>query len=104
MTEKVYDKYGKRRLVTVAFRASVGESKRLNDYVQASGLSKQEYIIKRLECQDIIVQGNPKVYIGLKSLLVEIRDQLAELAKRDDRPSGYMLDTINYITRVLGGE
>ena len=103
MTQKVYDKYGKRRLVTIAFRASEGESKRLNDYVMASGLSKQDYIIKRLECQDVIVQGNPKVYIGLKTLLKEVSDLLAELAEKNDSPSGYMLDTINYITKVLEG-
>lgn len=103
MTQKVYDKYGKRRLVTIAFRASEGESKRLNDFVQASGLSKQDYIISRLECQDVVVQGNPKVYIGLKTLLEDIRDQLNVLAEKNVAPNGYMLDTINYITRVLEG-
>lgn len=103
MTQKVYDKHGNRRIVTIAFRASEGESRRLNDYVKASGLSKQDYILKRLECQDIVVQGNPKVYIGLKDLLREVRDQLAERGNYSGELTEYTLDTVNYITRVLEG-
>ena len=103
MTKKVYDKCGNRRLVTIAFRASVEESKRLNDLVKASGMTKQDYIIARLECRDVVVYGNPKVFIGLKRLLQELNENLAEIAEKNKNPDKYMLDTINYIASVLDG-
>lgn len=103
MTNKVYDKAGGRRIVTVAFRMSVAESKRLDDMVQASGLTKQDYIISRLEEKDVVVHGNPRVYIGLKRLLEETNNKLDEISAKADAPDEFLLDTINFITRIIEG-
>lgn len=55
--EKILDYKGRWRNHTVAFRVSDEESKLLNDLVALSGLTKQDYIIRRLLCRDVVVQG-----------------------------------------------
>ena len=45
---------------TVAFRVSDEEAKLINDLVALSGLTKQDYITRRLLCRDVVVQGNPR--------------------------------------------
>lgn len=64
--ERSLDYKGRWRNHTVAFRVSDEEAKLLNDLVALSGLTKQEYIIRRLTCRDVVVQGNPRVYKALK--------------------------------------
>ena len=60
--EKKLDHNGRWRNRIVAFRVSDEEAKLLNDLVALSGLTKQDYIMRRLLCRDVIVQGNPRVY------------------------------------------
>ena len=43
----------------VSFRISPEEALELERVVRLSGLTKQEYITRRILCQDVIVQGNP---------------------------------------------
>ena len=60
--EKKLDHNGRWRNRIVAFRVSDEEAKLLNDLVALSGLTKQDYIMRRLLCRDVVVQGNPRVY------------------------------------------
>ena len=62
MSAKCLDQQGRWRNVTVAFRVSPEEDALIEKAVSLSGLTKQDYIIKRLTDQEVIVQGNPKVY------------------------------------------
>ena len=55
--ERILDYKGRWRNRTVAFRVSDGEAKLLNDLVALSGLTKQDYIIRRLLCRDVVVQA-----------------------------------------------
>ena len=48
--ERTLDYKGRWRNHTVAFRVSDEESKLLNDLVALSGLTKQDYITRRLLC------------------------------------------------------
>ena len=57
---------------TVAFRVSDEEAKLINDLVALSGLTKQDYITRRLLCRDVVVQGNPRVYKALKNQMAAI--------------------------------
>ncbi len=66
MSEKVLDRQGRWRNKTVAFRVSPEEDEIIKSAVRLSGLTKQEYIIRRLQEKDVIVQGNPRVYKALK--------------------------------------
>ena len=55
--EKKLDHNGRWRNRIVAFRVSDEEAKLLNDLVALSGLTKQDYIMRRLLCRDVVVQG-----------------------------------------------
>lgn len=76
---KVVDGKGRWRNVAVAFRVSAEESKLINDCVSLSGLTKQDYIIRKLLNRDVVVQGNPRVYKMLKNKMVDIYDELRRL-------------------------
>lgn len=76
--DKTLDNKGRWRNVIVSFRMSPEERDDLNVRVKLSGLTKQDYIIKRLSECDIIVQPNTRVYKALRNQMTEI---LAELRR-----------------------
>lgn len=100
--EKSLDYKGRWRNHTVAFRVSDEEAKLLNDLVALSGLTKQDYITRRLLCRDVVVQGNPRVYKALKQ---ELSAVLAELRRIETGSSvdEELLNVIELITVILGG-
>ena len=67
MSKKNYDNHNRWRNKTVAFRVSAEEDLQLEILVKLTGLTKQDYIIRRLLERDVVVQGNPKVYKDRKS-------------------------------------
>ena len=56
MSEKKLDKCNRWRNKVVAFRMSPEEDAQLETAVKLSGLTKQEYIIRRLLDRDVVVQ------------------------------------------------
>ena len=64
MSLKNRDEYNRWRNKTVAFRVSPEEDEQLEIAVKLTGLTKQDYITRRLLCKDVVVQGNPRVYKG----------------------------------------
>ena len=76
--EKTLDNKGRWRNVIISFRMSPQERDDLNVRVKLSGLTKQDYIIKRLSERDIVVQPNTRVYKALRNQMAEI---LAELRR-----------------------
>lgn len=102
MSAKNRDNKNRWRNITVGFRVSPVESEQIDRAVRLSGLTKQDYITRRLLCQDVVVQGNPRVY---KALHNELADVLAEL-QRIEAGNGIddeLLDTIELIAVILGG-
>ena len=100
--ERTLDYKGRWRNHTVAFRVSDGESKLLNDLVALSGLTKQDYITRRLLCRDVVVQGNPRVYQALKNQMVAIYEELKRLeALSPDNDE--LLYTLQVIAITLDG-
>ena len=91
---------------TVAFRVSDEESKLLNDLVALSGLTKQDYITRRLLCRDVVVQGNPRVYKALKNQMVAIYEELKRLEalSLDNDELLYTLQVIAITLDGLKGE
>ena len=81
--EKKLDHNGRWRNRIVAFRVSDEEAKLLNDLVALSGLTKQDYILRRLLCRDVVVQGNPRVYKALKNQMAAIYEELKRLESID---------------------
>ena len=60
MSAKCVDKYNRWRSKTVGFRVSPEEDALLNAAVALSGLSKQDYIMKKLTDREVVVLGNPR--------------------------------------------
>ena len=102
MSAKNKDNKNRWRNITVGFRVSPEESEQINKAVRLSGLSKQDYITRRLLCQDVIVQGNPRVYKALRNELAAV---LAELQRIEAGNSvdEELLNVIELIAIVLGG-
>lgn len=104
--ERVFDYKGRWRKRTVAFRVSEEEAKQLNDLVALSGLTKQEYIIRRLLCRDVVVQGNPRVYKALKNQMADIYEELnrLEVCSEDNDELLYTLQVIAITLDGLKGD
>lgn len=99
---KNLDYKGRWRNKTIAFRMSEEERKLLDTQVRLSGLTKQDYIIRRLLCRDIVVQGNPRVYKALRNQMTDIYEEL----KRLEQCSGEneeLLYTIQLIAETMNG-
>ena len=86
MSLKVYDGKGRWRNKTVAFRISPEEDEQLETAVRLSGLTKQDYIIRRLQDRDVVVQGNPRVFKALRNELAAVLAELERIA------SGHLVD------------
>ena len=102
MSLKNRDEHNRWRNKTVAFRVSPEEDKQIETYVQLSGLSKQDYITRRLTHKDIVVQGNPRVFKALRNQLAEV---LAEIQRIEagGEVNDELLDVIEMIAEILGG-
>ena len=79
MSKKNYDNHNRWRNKTVAFRVSAEEDLQLETLVKLTGLTKQDYIIRRLLCRDVVVQGNPRVYKALRDQLAAVLDELRRI-------------------------
>lgn len=102
MSAKNMDNHNRWRNKTVAFRVSPEEDQQIEVAVRLSGLTKQDYITRRLQNRDVVVQGNPRVYKALKNELAAV---LAEL-QRIENGAGVddeLLDVICMIADILNG-
>lgn len=102
MDEKNLDYKGRWRSRTVGFRVSEEEGKLLDDCVRLSGLTKQDYIIKRLLNRDIVVQGNTRVYKALRNQMVKIHEELKRLEQCQD-VTDELLYTLQVVAETLTG-
>lgn len=102
MSLKNLDMKGRWRRKTVAFRVSPEEDEQIEIAVRLSGLTKQDYIIRRLQGREIVVVGNPRVYKALRNQLAAVQEELQCIASGgvvDDE----LLETIQLITVTMEG-
>ncbi len=102
MSLKNRDNHNRWRNKTVAFRVSPEEDAQLETFVKLSGLTKQDYITRRLLCKDVVVQGNPRVYKALRDQLTAVLEEL----KRIEDGAGVndeLLDVIEMIAVIMDG-
>lgn len=102
MSKKNYDNHNRWRNKTVAFRVSEEEDLQLEALVKLTGLTKQDYIIRRLLERDVVVQGNPRVYKALRDQLAAVLDELRRI-EAGASVSDELLDTINMIAAIMDG-
>ena len=100
--DKNLDNNGRWRSRAVSFRVSEEEAKLINDCVALSGLTKQDYIIRRLQCRDVVVQGNPRVYKALRNQMADIYEELKRL-ERCSEANDELFYTIQMIAEIMNG-
>ncbi len=101
MSAKNLDAKGRFRSVYVGFRVSPEEDRLLENLVELSGMTKQDYIIARLLNREIIVQGNPKVYKALKRQFAAVLNELRRIESGGVHDE--LLDLIAQITKIMKG-
>ena len=102
MSAKNLDQHNRWRNRQVAFRLSPEEADMLDTCVRLSGLTKQDYITRRLLDKSVVVQGNPRVYTALQNELAAVLDEL----RRIEAGSGVgseLLGTIELIAVIMDG-
>ena len=102
MSLKNRDNKNRWRNKTVAFLVSPEEDAQIETAVRLSGLTKQDYITRRLLCREVVVQGNPRVYKALRNELAAV---LAEL-QRIEAGAGVdkeLMDNIELIAAIMDG-
>lgn len=102
MSIKNFDKKGRFRSRTIGFRVSLEEEKLINFAVELSGLTKQDYIVKKLTDKTVTVLPNPKVYKALKNQLSAVLDELKRIEDRKGIDSD-LLEVIRLINTTLYG-
>ena len=100
--ERVLDQQGRWRNKVVAFRMSPEEDEVLEAKVKLSGLTKQDYITRRLTHKDVMVQGNPRVFKALRNQFAAVLDELRRI-EAGDGVNDELLDLIEMMTDIMGG-
>ena len=102
MSLKNRDNHNRWRNKTVAFRVSPEEDAQIETFVSLSGLTKQDYITRRLICKDVVVQGNPRVYKALRDQLAAVLNELRRI-EAGGSVNGDLLDVIEMIAAIMDG-
>lgn len=102
MSVKNLDNHNRWRNRTVAFRVSDEENAQIDIAVKLTGLTKQDYITRRLLCKDVVVQGNPRVFKALREQFNAVLEELRRIeagAGVDDE----LMDTIQMMAAIMDG-
>ena len=102
MSAKNRDRHGRWRSKTIAFRVSDEENSAIEEAISLAGMTKRDYIIRKLMNKDVVVVGNPRVHKALKLEMKRLCEALLRLqttAEIDDM----LLDTINLVARIYDG-
>ncbi len=102
MSLKNRDNHNRWRNKTVAFRVSPEEDTQIEIFVKLSGLTKQDYITRRLTYKDVVVQGNPRVYKALRDQLAAVLDELRRI-EASGSVNDELLDVIEMIAAIMDG-
>lgn len=102
MSQKNLDRHNRWRSVTVSFRVSPEENRDIQTRVRLSGLTKQEYICRRLMERDVVVIGNPRVYKALKEQMERLITELQRI-EAGQQIDAELQDTIRTVAETFGG-
>lgn len=102
MTARSLDAKGRWRSLAVAFRMSPEENADLDTRARLSGLTKQDYFLRRISERDIVVQPSPRVYKALRNQMADILEELQRLESADDA-SDEFLAVLRLVAETVGG-
>ena len=100
--EKKIDAKGRWRNKTTSFMMSPEEREDLDTRVRLSGLTKQEYMVRRLLERDVAVQPSSRIFKALRDQMTEILEELKRIengANVDDE----LLATIKIVAETYNG-
>ena len=100
--EKKLDAKGRWRNKTTSFMMSPEEREDLDTRVKLSGLTKQEYMVRRLLERDVVVQPSSRIFKALRDQMTEILEELKRIesgASVDDE----LLATIKTVAETYNG-
>lgn len=100
MSAKNTDKNNRFRSKIVSFRVSEQEWQQLDFAYKLSGMTKQDYLISRMQNQEIKIQPNPRMYKALKDELNTVLTQLQQI-KLGEKLEVELLETINIIATTM---
>ena len=102
MSRKNLDEHGRLRSKTVSFRVSPEEGQKLDAIVAMSGLTKQDYIVARLLCQEVTVVPSSRVQKGMEEGMQMVYCELLRLGEGDEvQPE--VLDVIRMLAGLFEG-
>ena len=102
MSLKNRDNKNRWRSKTIGFRVSSEEDEQIDRYVKLSGLTKQDYITRRLTCKEVVVQGNPRVFKALRDQLAAVLNELRRI-EMGGSVNDELLDVIEMIAAIMDG-
>ena len=100
MSEKSLDCKGRHRSKTIAFRVSPEEDDVINLLVAASGMTKQDYITSRLECHDIVVNPDLRIYKLLKEQMKDLYIELRRMRSAEEMDER-VIELLQALTQVF---
>ncbi|MCL2605703.1 MAG: mobilization protein [Coriobacteriia bacterium] len=100
--QKSTDSKGRWRSLAVAFRMSPEESADLDIRVKLSGLTKQEYFLRRISEREVVVQGNPRVHKALRNQMADILQELKRLESAGEADEEF-LATLRLVAQTVDG-
>ena len=74
----------------------------LNAAVSLSGLTKQDYIMRKLADKEVVVMGNPRVFKALKKELEKVLAELERISNASELHPD-LLEEIELINKTLYG-
>ena len=106
MTAPSRDQMGRRRSVTVGFRVSPEEAREIDALVALSGLTKQDYILRRLANREVTVHPNVRVQRAVQDQAMLCYEELRRIERAGDvTPElAHVLDTLAETFAGLGRE
>ena len=102
MSHKNLDRRGRWRTRNIGFKVSPEEAEWIDAEVRLSGLTKQEYIIRKLRNLDVVVQGNPRVYKALRNTMQDILTELQRIRDASEITPETQ-DLLNLIANIMNG-
>ena len=92
----------RQRRVSVGFRVTPETASRINAAVARSGLSKQEYIERKLMNEDVLVKSSSRVLVALEDQLAEVADELRRVVA-GGTPDPETMHMLRQIIKLLYG-
>lgn len=106
MTAPSLDRCGRRRSVTVGFRVSPEEAREIDSLVALSGLTKQDFILRRLTGREVTVLPSVRVQRAVQDQAMLCYGELRRIERAGDvTPElAHVLDTLAETFAGLGRE